>query len=75
MLVAADEGDEYDVSLLSLESIDGVYGDEMAHLSELLSAAYLLAYILRLHTIGGYDADVDTLFEESADTNLVDVAL
>lgn len=65
VLVGANEGDEDDVSFLALEAIDGIDADEVAHLAELGCVAYLLTQVVGLHPVGGDDAYVDALVEET----------
>ena len=72
-VVGADEGDEDDVTLLALETVDGVHADEVA--IGLVELAFLEQppQILHLGTVGGNDAYVETLIKDAGLANLLEV--
>lgn len=51
VVVASHEGDDYDVALLPLKAVDGIYGNKMAEGLEERGALYKPAKILHLGAI------------------------
>ena len=64
VVVAADKGDDDDVALLTLKTIDGVDGNQVAEGFEEGCALDESAEILHLSAVGRDETDVDALVEK-----------
>ena len=74
-VVGAHERDDDDVAFLSLETVDGVHGDEATVGFEELVALDEAAQVLHLCAVGRDDAHVDALLEDARLANLREVLL
>ena len=64
-VVGTDKGDEDDVALLTLETIDGIHTDEVAVGLEELAFLEEPAQVLHLGAVGGDDTDIDSFLEDA----------
>lgn len=65
LIIATYEGEDDDITLLSLETIHGIDRDKVAERLEELALPYESAQQLHLSTIWRDDAHVDTLIEDA----------
>ena len=74
-VVGTHHGNDDDIALLTLEAIDGIDADLTTEGLEKLTLHQQAAQILHLSTVGGNDADVDTLIQQPLLANTFEILL